>query len=218
MSEQLKAAKAADKILKKYGVLIDPKTLSLEALRRVARLKNLPRIQTWQNLSTWSREVFGEGEKVNIFLPRYVHQGTQLGTVQGLSVGVRDVSDLREADIRSEYEYEYENEKLEFDSEDDEIEFEDERDDEFETEEQQIVSTAGYSQREALREDRLGIRVLENIQDEQPDLENGLLLAVDRVLEKHQVDATFDVFEMAAALMKELNPLLLSARRVLERQ
>ncbi|MNN86850.1 hypothetical protein D3C81_2043180 [compost metagenome] len=42
MSEQLKAAKAADKILKKYGVLIDPDTLSPEALRRVARLKNLP--------------------------------------------------------------------------------------------------------------------------------------------------------------------------------
>ena len=51
MSEQLKAAKAADKILKKYGVLIDPDTLSPEALRRVARLKSFPRIQTWQNLS-----------------------------------------------------------------------------------------------------------------------------------------------------------------------
>lgn len=217
MSEQLKAAKAADKILKKYGVLIDPDTLSPEALRRVARLKNFPRIQTWQNLSTWSRAVFGEGERVNIFLPRYVHQGTQLGTVQGLSVGVRDVSDLREADIRSEYEDA--DEELEFDSEeDDEIEFEDELDDEFEAEEQQIVSTAGDNQREALREDRLGIRVLENIHDEQPDLENGLLLAVDRVLEKHKIDATFDVFEMASALMKELNPLLLSARRVLERQ
>lgn len=216
MSEQLKAAKAADKILKKYGVLIDPDTLSPEALRRVARLKNFPRVQTWQNLSTWSRAVFGEGERVNIFLPRYVHQGTQLSTVQSLSVGVRDVSDLREADIRSEYEDA--DEELEFDSEDDEIEFEDERGDEFEAEEQQIVSTVGDNQREALREDRLGIRVLENIYDEQPDLENGLLLAVDRVLEKHKVDATFDVFEMAAALMKELNPLLLSARRVLERQ
>ena len=146
-----------------------------------------------------------------------MHQGTLLGTVQCFGVGVRDVSDLREADIRSEYEDA--DEEFEFDSEeDDEIEFEDELDDEFEAEEQQIVSTAGDNQREALREDRLGIRVLENIHDEQPDLENGLLLAVDRVLEKHKIDATFDVFEMAAALMKELNPLLLSARRVLERQ
>jgi hypothetical protein len=210
--QQKNAVTAADKILRKYGVLIDPSTLSPLALQRVARLKNFPRIQTWQNLSTWSRAVFGEGEKVNIFLPRYVHQGTQLGTVQGLSVDVRNVSDLRESDIRSEYE---DGEAVGFDSEvDDDIESEDD----FESEEQQIVSSAGESQLEALREDRLGIRVLENIQDVQPDLENGLLLAVGRVLKKHQVDATFDVFEMAEALMNELNPLLISARRALERQ
>lgn len=130
-SEQLKAAKAADKILKKYGVLIEPQNAQPGSTAARGSLEKPPSYSDLANLSTWSREVFGEGEKVNIFLPRYVHQGTQLGTVQGLSVGVRDVSDLREADVRSEYENA--DEELEFDSEDDEIEFEDERDDEFET-------------------------------------------------------------------------------------
>lgn len=68
---------------------------------------------------------------------------------------------------------------------------------------------------EALRKDKLGVRVLQNIQDEQQELEPGLLTAVAAVLERHKNDPTFDAFDMARSLMSELNPTMAMARRAI---
>ncbi|MQT94925.1 hypothetical protein [Pseudomonas helleri] len=154
--------------------------------------KNFRRVAAEENLSTWSAAVFGYGEKVNIFLPRYVHQNTRLGTIQALSTQIRDVASQLVAQVHAEYE-----------DDDDVFEPVDDKGDDI------------RARVEALREDKLGVRVLENIQDEQQALEPGLLRAVAAVLERHKNDPTFDAFDMARSLMSELNPTMAMARRAL---
>ena len=154
--------------------------------------KNFRRVAAEENLSTWNSAVFGYSEKVNIFLPRYVHQNTRLSTIQALSTQIRDVASQLVAQVYAEYE-----------DDDDVFEPVDDKGDDI------------RARVEALREDKLGVRVLENIQDEQQELEPGLLRAVAAVLERHKNDPTFDAFDMARSLMSELNPTMAMARRAL---
>lgn len=90
MSRHDDLAVVAHKIFKKYGVFIHAETLSNEAIQRVLSLKNFPRVSPGDNLRLWNDKVFGEGERVDIYLPRTIHPNTFLSSAQSVSAALRE--------------------------------------------------------------------------------------------------------------------------------
>jgi hypothetical protein len=72
-------------LLRKYGVLVDPDSLSEEVVERLHPRINYPRLSYGQTLREWSDTVLGEGEQVLFFLPQAPKRNTHLSTVQFLS-------------------------------------------------------------------------------------------------------------------------------------
>lgn len=79
--------KVAHDLVRKYGVLIDPASLSDQAISRLQSRKNYPRISDGYTLREWSDLVLGEGEHVDFYLPHSPRRNTHLGTVRCLSLG-----------------------------------------------------------------------------------------------------------------------------------
>lgn len=80
--------KVTHDLLRKYGVLVDPTSLSDQAIWRLQSRKNYPRISDGYTLREWSDLVLGEGEQVDFYLPHSPRRNTHLGTVRCLSLGV----------------------------------------------------------------------------------------------------------------------------------
>lgn len=74
-------------LLRKYGVLVDPESLSDLAIARLHARKNFPRITSGYTLREWSDIVLGEGEQADFYLPQSPRRNTHLGTVRHLSTG-----------------------------------------------------------------------------------------------------------------------------------
>lgn len=74
-------------LLRKYGVLVDPESLSDLAVARLHARKNYPRVTSGYTLREWSDMVLGEGEQVDFYLPHSPRRNTHLGTVRYLGVG-----------------------------------------------------------------------------------------------------------------------------------
>lgn len=75
-------------LLRKYGVLVDPDSLSDLAVARLHARKNYPRVTSGYTLREWSDIVLGEGEQVEFYLPHSPRRNTHLGTIRYLSGGV----------------------------------------------------------------------------------------------------------------------------------
>ncbi|MGE8324360.1 MAG: hypothetical protein ACN6OX_14940 [Pseudomonas sp.] len=85
--------KVALDLLHKYGVMVDPSSLSDEAIERLYPRVNYPRFSYGQTLREWSDAVLGEGEQVQFFLPQAPRRNTHLATVQFLSDDLRELTD-----------------------------------------------------------------------------------------------------------------------------
>ncbi|WP_313393051.1 hypothetical protein [Pseudomonas sp.] len=85
--------KVAFDLLHKYGVMVDPSSLSDEVIERLYPRVNYPRFSYGQTLRDWSDAVLGEGEQVQFFLPQAPRRNTHLATVQLLSDDLRELSD-----------------------------------------------------------------------------------------------------------------------------
>jgi len=79
--------KVTHDLMRKYGVLVDPASLSDQAISRLQSRKNYPRISDGYTLREWSDLVLGEGEHVDFYLPHSPRRNTHLGTVRCLSLG-----------------------------------------------------------------------------------------------------------------------------------
>lgn len=85
--------KVAFDLLHKYGVMVDPGSLSDEVIERLYPRVNYPRFSYGQTLREWSDAVLGEGEQVQFFLPQAPRRNTHLATVQFLSDDIRELTD-----------------------------------------------------------------------------------------------------------------------------
>lgn len=85
--------KVALDLLQKYGVMVDPGSLSDAVVERLHPRVNYPRFSYGQTLREWSEAVLGEGEQVQFFLPQAPRRNTHLATVQFLSDDVRELTD-----------------------------------------------------------------------------------------------------------------------------
>ena len=85
--------KVAFDLLHKYGVMVDPSSLSDEVIERLYPRVNYPRFSYGQTLREWSDAVLGEGEQVQFFLPQAPRRNTHLATVQFLSDDIRELTD-----------------------------------------------------------------------------------------------------------------------------
>ena len=85
--------KVALDLLQKYGVMVDPGSLSDAVVERLHPRVNYPRFSYGQTLREWSDAVLGEGEQVQFFLPQAPRRNTHLATVQFLSDDVRELTD-----------------------------------------------------------------------------------------------------------------------------
>ncbi|NNJ14576.1 hypothetical protein CSV86_004610 [Pseudomonas putida CSV86] len=79
--------KVTHDLLRKYGVLVDPTSLSNQAIWRLQLRKNYPRVSDGYTLREWSDLVLGDGEQVDFYLPHSPRRNTHLGTVRYLSLG-----------------------------------------------------------------------------------------------------------------------------------
>lgn len=79
--------KVAYDLLRKYGVLVDPYSLSDMTVARLHARKNYPRVTSGYTLREWSDMVLGEGEQVDFYLPHSPRRNTHLGTVRYLCAG-----------------------------------------------------------------------------------------------------------------------------------
>ncbi len=79
--------KVAYDLLRKYGVLVDPYSLSDMAVARLHARKNYPKVTSGYTLREWSDMVLGEGEQVDFYLPHSPRRNTHLGTVRYLCAG-----------------------------------------------------------------------------------------------------------------------------------
>ncbi|HEN8797510.1 TPA: hypothetical protein U8251_000022 [Pseudomonas putida] len=79
--------KVAYDLLRKYGVLVDPYSLSDMTVARLRARKNYPKVTSGYTLREWSDMVLGEGEQVDFYLPHSPRRNTHLGTVRYLCTG-----------------------------------------------------------------------------------------------------------------------------------
>ena len=195
MSMEVNNKVAAD-LLRKYGVLVDPLSLSEQALARLARRINYPRVPPEATLRVWSDQVLGEGESVRFFLPQQPRRNTRLYTTQHLSESADLlVDELCDRALAGLYASEPKAERGSPADLSNEV-----------VQEEIESITAGA---------RRGLNILHALLEESVDWEPVIAERIQALLVAHQGDDEVDTLDAMTELLGHLNVTIRAARRVL---
>lgn len=194
--------KVAADLLRKYGILVDPDSLSDRVLARLAKKINYPRMNPHDTLRAWSDRVLGEGERVSFFLPQEPGRNTHLSTIQYLTESADLlVGEICERALEGAPERELETE----------LKPSEERDRSTRASDPLIQKeiesiTAGASR---------GLNTLHALLDESEKWELVTQIQIQKLLDKYQEADEVDTLDVMTELITELNKTIAAARLVL---
>jgi hypothetical protein len=200
-------------LLHKYGVLVDPESLSDEVVERLYPRVNYPRLVSGSTLRDWSDAVLGEDEQVRFFLPQSPRRNTHLGTVQFLSGEAKGF--IRELVRAVEIEGEPGAAPAEatFDAQEEDfaedLSAADQPD--FALSEEAEAITAGGQR---------GLNTLHSLQEVGEENERwspAVLASITKLLEQHDGDEEIDTLEAMTQLVDRFDLMVRKAREVLDK-
>ncbi|MFK0089214.1 hypothetical protein ACIQUS_18210 [Pseudomonas sp. NPDC090755] len=202
-------------LLHKYGVLVDPESLSDEVVERLYPRVNYPRLGSGNTLRDWSDAVLGEGEQVRFYLPQSPRRNTHLGTVQFLSSEAKGF--IREL-VRS----------VEIEGEPGETSASTEAAFELQEEDFAPDLSAGEQPGFALNEEAEAIKAggqrglntlhsLQEIGEENERWSPAVLAGISKLLEQHDGDEEIDTLEAMTQLVDRFDLMVRKAREVLDK-
>ncbi len=202
-------------LLYKYGVLVDPQSLSDEVVERLYPRVNYPRLAYGATLRDWSDAVLGEGEQVRFFLPQSPKRNTHLATVQYLSGEAKSfIGELvRAVEIEGEPGSGAATTEVMADVEDEDFapEFSAEAQPAFALAEEADAITAGGQR---------GLNTLHSlieVGEEDARWSPAVVECIGKLLDKHDGDEEMDTLEAMIQLVDRLDPMVRKAREVLDK-
>lgn len=193
-------------LLRKYGILVDPDSLSDRVLARLAGRVNYPRVNPHATtLRAWCDRVLGQGEHVSLFLPQEPGRNTHLSTIQYLteSAGLL-VSEIREMESVGAYEPEPELE-TEFEPSEGQDRAIHPNDQLIQKEIESITARANR-----------GLNTLHALLEESEKWELVIKIQIQKILNKYQEAGEVDTLDAMTELITELNKTIAAARLVLK--
>ncbi|MFJ3486805.1 hypothetical protein ACIPL1_25850 [Pseudomonas sp. NPDC090202] len=203
--------KVAHDLLRKYGVMVDPESLSDAAINRLQSRTNYPRLSDDYTLREWSDLVLGEGEQVRFYLPQSPRRNTHLGTVQYLSseagsfIGelVKSVQSTNDEDAETH---------VVFDEDDEEADQDDipltPREPAFVHDNEAEAITAGATR---------GINTLHALKEEAEERWSPAIQdCIAALLDSHKGEEEVDTLDVMVELVNRLDRLAREARKVLD--
>ena len=191
---------------RKYGVLVEPSSLSDEVVQRLAKKINYPRITSWQTLKDWSDRVLGEGESVRFLLPQSPGRNTHFGTLRFLSEEARElVEHIAERQVDQAIgQLEEAEEDVDFD---DEIEAE------------VAVFAPGAAEVEAITSSaQRGLNTLHALLEESDRWEPVIAARIEDLLKQHRGTEEVDTLSVMSALLDQLNKPIKAIRELNEKR
>ncbi|MEG0858208.1 MAG: hypothetical protein RSG92_20720 [Pseudomonas sp.] len=208
-----KRSKVTLDLLRKYSVLVDPESLSEEAIERLYPRINYPRLAYGNTLRDWSDAVLGEGEQVRFFLPQSPKRNTHLATVQFLSGEAKNfISEVVKA---VEVEGEPGSDSVDAPT--------DEQDDDFALDLQAVEQSKIALNEEAAAITAGGQRglntlhSLKEVGEENQRWSPAVVACIGKLLEKHDGEEEVDTLEVMTQLVDRFDLMVRKAREVLDK-